>query len=75
MQALYVRTIKTMSKKPKLGRPPLPKGASRGARLFCRLLPSEVAEIETAARNAGKSKSEWIRETLLAGARQGRNRP
>ena len=64
-----------MSKKPKLGRPPLPKGASRGERLFCRLLPSEVAEIEAAAQNAGKSKSEWIRETLLAGARQGRNRP
>ncbi len=57
-----------MSKKPKLGRPPLPKGVSRGERLFCRLLPSEVAEIEAAARNARKSKSDWIRETLLAAA-------
>ena len=59
-----------MSKKPKLGRPPLPEGFSREARLFCRLLPSEVAEIEAAARTAKRPKSEWIRETLLAGARK-----
>ena len=71
-QALYVRTIKIlqMSKKSKLGRPPLPKGSSRGARLFCRLLASEVAEIEAAARTAKRSKSEWIREALLAAARR-----
>jgi len=59
-----------MSKKTKLGRPPLPKGASRGARLFCRLMPSEVAEIDAAAKAAEKSKSDWIRETLLAAARR-----
>lgn len=71
-QALYVRTRKIlqMSKKGKLGRPPLPKGASRGARLFCRLLPSEIAEIEAAAKNAKRSKSEWIRDTLLTAARR-----
>jgi hypothetical protein len=59
-----------MSKKTKLGRPPLPRGASKEARLFCRLLPSEVAEIETAAKAAKKSKSGWIRETLLSAARK-----
>jgi hypothetical protein len=59
-----------VSKKPKLGRPELPVGASKAARLFCRVLPSEVAEIEAAAKTAKKSKSEWIRETLLAKARQ-----
>jgi hypothetical protein len=59
-----------MSKKPKLGRPPLPKGSSRRARLFCRLLPSEGADIEAAARTAKKSKSEWTREVLLAAARR-----
>jgi hypothetical protein len=71
-QAFYVRTLKIlrMSKKGKLGRPPLPEGSSRGARLFCRLLASEVAEIEAAARTAKKSKSEWIREVLLAAARR-----
>jgi hypothetical protein len=60
-----------MSKKHKLGRPSLPAGASRAARLFCRLLPSEVAEIEAAARTAQKSKSEWIRDILLIAARRG----
>jgi hypothetical protein len=59
-----------LSKKSKLGRPPLPKGSSRRARLFCRLLASEVAEIEAAARTAEKSKSEWSRETLLTAARR-----
>jgi len=58
-----------MPKKPKIGRPTLPEGASRQERLFCRLLASEVREIETAAEAANKSKSEWIRETLLASAR------
>lgn len=70
MRALYVRTESQMSKKPKLGRPPLLKGSARGARLFCRLLPSEVAEIELAAKAANRCKSEWIRETLLAMARR-----
>ena len=36
--------------------------------MFCRLLPAEVEQIEAAARAAKKSKSEWIRETLLAAA-------
>lgn len=58
-----------MPKKRKRGRPPLPKGSSREARLICRLQESEVAEIEAAARKAGKSKSDWTRDTLLAAAR------
>jgi hypothetical protein len=58
-----------MKKKTKMGRPPLPKGASRQGRLFCRLLASEVAEIDAAARAAKTPKSVWIRETLLAAAR------
>lgn len=71
-QALCVRTLKNlrMSKRMKLGRPPLPEGASREGRLFCRLLLSEVEEIERAAKAAKKSKSDWIRETLLAAARK-----
>jgi hypothetical protein len=59
-----------MLKKPKIGRPPLPDGASKEGRLYCRLLESEVAEIVAAARAAKKSKSEWIRDVLLAAAKR-----
>ena len=58
-----------MPKKLKMGRPPLPEGAAKEGRLYCRLLQSEVAEIEAAARACKKTKSDWIRETLLAAAR------
>jgi hypothetical protein len=58
-----------MPKKPKTGRPPLPEGAAKEGRLYCRLLESEVAEIEAAARAAKKSKSEWVRGVLLTAAR------
>jgi uncharacterized protein (DUF1778 family) len=56
-------------KKARMGRPPLPEGASKEGRLYCRLMESEVKEIESAARAANKSKSHWIRETLLSAAR------
>lgn len=52
-----------------MGRPPLPEGAAKEGRLYCRLLPSEVAEIKAAARTDKKSKSEWIRDVLLTAAR------
>jgi hypothetical protein len=58
-----------MPKKPRIGRPPLPKGKSRAGRLYCRVLDAEVAEIESAARKAKKTKSEWVRGILLAAAR------
>jgi len=58
-----------MGNKAKLGRPPFPKGHSKQARLFCRLLEAEVREIETAARNDKKTKSEWVRKVLLSAAR------
>jgi len=59
-----------MNKKSKRGRPPLPKGAYRGERLFCRLLRSELLEIKAAATRAKQAKSEWVRDTLLTAARQ-----
>jgi hypothetical protein len=59
-------------KKKRIGRPPLPKGQAKGGRLFCRLSEAEAGEIEAAAKRAEKSKSEWIRETLLARAREGK---
>ncbi len=58
-----------MPKKPKIGRPPLPEGSAKEGRLYCRLLPSEVAEIEAAAKESNKTKSEWIRDVLMAAAR------
>jgi hypothetical protein len=35
-----------------------------------RLTPGEVAEIESAAQRAGKPFAEWLRETVLAAARE-----
>ena len=58
-----------MANKPKIGRPKLPKGASRKGRLYCRLLAKEEDEIEDAAKRAGESKSKWIRDVLLRAAR------
>jgi uncharacterized protein (DUF1778 family) len=43
----------------------LPLGSSKDARLYCRLLKSEVAEIAAAAAASGKTTSQWIREVLL----------
>jgi hypothetical protein len=51
------------------GRPKLPKGSGKESRLFCRLIATEQAEIETAAREANQTKSEWIRDVLMAAAR------
>jgi uncharacterized protein (DUF1778 family) len=58
-----------MGKKRPRGRPPLPNGVAREGRLYCRVSESETAEIEAAARAAKKSKSEWIREVVLAAAK------
>lgn len=58
-----------MGKKRPRGRPPLPDGVAREGRLYCRVLESEIKEIETAARRAKKPTSVWIRETLLAASR------
>jgi len=48
----------------------MPEGTTREGRLYCRVLDSEVAEIEAAAKAAKKPKSEWIREVLLAAAKR-----
>jgi len=38
-------------------------------RLIFRMLPTEVTEIEDAAKRANEKKSEWGRRVLLAAAR------
>jgi len=53
----------------KRGRPPMPKGTSKAGTLIFRMLPSEVSEVEDAAKRAEETKSEWVRRVLLAAAR------
>jgi predicted HicB family RNase H-like nuclease len=52
------------TKKPKLGRPPLPKHEVREKITPIRLQENERAVFEKAAQKAGVSLSEWIRQTL-----------
>lgn len=52
------------TKKPKLGRPPLPKHEVREKITPIRLQENERTAFERAARKAGLSLSEWIRQTL-----------
>jgi uncharacterized protein (DUF1778 family) len=61
-----------MPPKPKRGRPPLPKGTSKGAKLVCRLLESELEEIGRAANAQGMTTSEFVRGVVLAAARAGK---
>ena len=63
-----------MANKRKIGRPPLPKGTAKQERLYCRLSKDEAGEIEAAAKFSKKTKSLWIRETLLSAARASRSR-
>jgi len=64
-----------MPKKRKPGRPPKAKGTAREGRLFCRLLKSELREIEAAAKRAGTTQSEWVRGVLLGAAKEGETSP
>jgi len=52
------------TKKPRLGRPPLPKGEVREKITPIRLQENERTAFERAAQKAGLSLSEWIRQTL-----------
>ncbi|HYJ88083.1 MAG TPA: toxin-antitoxin system HicB family antitoxin [Pyrinomonadaceae bacterium] len=57
-------------KKPKVGRPPLPKGEARGIMTQFRLQPDEKKRLEAAAKKQGLTLSDWIRQTLKAAATQ-----
>jgi hypothetical protein len=54
-----------MTKRAKVGRPKLPKGASRAELLLIRLTPAERQEVEAAAKRADESLSSWARRALL----------
>jgi hypothetical protein len=58
-----------MLKKPKIGRPKLPKSKARAKYLSLRLRPDEQREVDGAIERSGKSKSDWLRDVLLTAAR------
>ncbi len=55
-------------RKPRIGRPPLPKGEAKGALLSVRFSTDERRTLEGAAERNGASLSEWARRTLLDAA-------
>jgi len=55
-----------MPRKPRVGRPKLPKGRAKAGTLRVRVRPEELKAIETKARRSKLTVSEWIRGTLAA---------
>ena len=58
--------------KPKMGRPTLPKGEAKGILIGARFSPDESKQVHDAVERSGKTKSEWVRNSLLATASQGK---
>ena len=56
-------------KKPKMGRPALPKGEARDVVFTLRLSVAERDAIASAARRDGKATTLWAREALMERAR------
>jgi hypothetical protein len=57
---------KTKPKPSKAGRPPLPKGSAKAGFLRVRITSDELQAIESAAKMAGQTMSEFVRGKLLA---------
>ena len=53
------------ARKPKMGRPPLPKEEAKGSLLSVRFNADERAAIDEAAEKADLSVSAWVRKTIL----------
>lgn len=51
-------------RKPKVGRPKLPKGEAKAIVLQSRVQPTEKAAYQKAAKSQGVDLSTWVRETL-----------
>jgi hypothetical protein len=51
-------------KKPKMGRPPLPKGMVRQT-FTIRITPADREAFERAAKTAGKPVTQWARDVLI----------
>ena len=55
-----------------MGRPTLPKGEAKGILIGARFSPDESKQVHDAVKRSGKTKSEWVRNSLLATASQGK---
>ena len=53
-------------KKPKMGRPKLPRDMAKASMLTLRLTGDERATIDRAAESAGVRVSDWARRVLLS---------
>ena len=49
-----------------VGRPKLPESESRHRLLTCRLSIEEERQVERAAHQSGRSRSDWVRAALMA---------
>jgi predicted HicB family RNase H-like nuclease len=58
-------------RKPKVGRPRLPKGEAKAIVLQSRVQPTEKAAYQRAAKSQGVDLSTWVRETLNAAVENG----
>jgi len=52
-----------------MGRPPLPKGTTKGVLIGARFSPDESKRVHDAVKRAKQVKSEWVRKTLLTAAK------
>ena len=55
-----------------MGRPKLGTEDAKGVFFAARFTPAEAKELDGAMRQAGQSKSAWIRNLLLSAARHGK---
>lgn len=56
------------AKKPRIGRPPVPKKLAKASLLSVRFSASERKALDRASEQSGKRLSEWARHVLLAAA-------
>jgi uncharacterized protein (DUF1778 family) len=57
-----------MKKKPRIGRPPVPKKLAKGSLLSVRFSAAEREVLERAAAGESVKLSEWVRRILLENA-------
>ena len=53
-------------KKPKMGRPKLPKGEAKGRIVPVRFRAEDLKAMEAAAKASNQTVSEWVRSTIHA---------
>jgi hypothetical protein len=59
------RMKKNRKRKPGGGRKPLPEGQAKSVKVFFRAEPPFYAELEAAAKQAGKPVATWIHDVLM----------